>query len=129
MIDKSDFDIILKTWRTEKPPNPSKKAHKIIWWEIILLLKEHVKLIPFVSSINPVINDLDKLRSILNDLKRGFISVHTKSIILLSFKIDIITEKSTTKPPTIVTVNIAFFMLLPNISPRLEIVADCLFLT
>ena len=99
-IDKSDFDVILKTCKKiEKPPKPSKIAHNIIWLEIILSLIDDARLTPFVSSINPVINALESEVFKLKNLNIGFKNLQIKSIILLSSKMEIITEKRITNPP------------------------------
>lgn len=58
----SDAETILYICnKTEIPPNPSKKAHKIILKEIDLLAIEQTCSKPLVSSITPVIAALRKL--------------------------------------------------------------------
>ena len=56
-IDKSDFDVMLKTWsNTDIPPNPSKNAQMMILEERALLVTELTSNTPLVSSIIPEIN-------------------------------------------------------------------------
>lgn len=120
-IDISDFDTILKTWRsTDIPPNPSKKLVRIMLIEIFFNLIEDIKFIPFVISSIPVKSEPTSWDGILSFEQIG---VKNKSIIvinLLEFNIEIITENKTTNPPTIKTVFVADFILFTRISPRLE---------
>ena len=105
LIDKLDFEIILKTCnKTEIPPNPSKKAHIIIVVEIFFVAVAVTSDIPFVSSIIPETTGFTKLKSIFNNLKIKDKKTEKASNILLVFKIDIITEKITTNPPIIIKV-------------------------
>lgn len=81
-------------------------------------------LTPFVSSIIPEIILDEKSVGILNIFKIGLIIIHNKSSKWLLFSIEIITENKTTKPPIIITVEIALLILKLKTSPKLEKVAS-----
>ena len=64
-IDKSDFDVMLKTWsNTDIPPNPSKNAQMMILKERALLVTELTSNTPLVSSIIPEMIGFAKDKSI-----------------------------------------------------------------
>ena len=64
-IDKSVLATMLNTWRkTEKPPSPSKKAHRITFCEIAFILILEINFTPFVSSRIPETRGVAKLKSI-----------------------------------------------------------------
>ena len=124
-IDISVLEIIPHTCsNTENPPNPNKKAEIIIFVEIFLIGILETIFIPFVSSIIPEIMPFEKLVGIFKAERIGFIVYDKASNKWLLFKIDIITENRTTKPPIIITVEIALFMLVVKTSPKLENVAS-----
>ena len=120
-IDKSDFEIILKTWsNTDKPPKPNKNAHRTIFVVRALHGTPETRDTPFVSSTKPVkigfINEI----SILNNLKIGcnvYAQIDSKLLVL---KIEIITENNTTKPPITSVVFMALKILFPRTSPKLD---------
>ena len=88
--------------------------------EICLSLIPEIKLIPFVISKIPVENATEIVVGKFNFLQIGS---KIKEIIFakpLVFSIEIITEKSTTKPPIKSVVDIADVILSPKTSPRLE---------
>ena len=88
------------------PPKPSRKAVKMIFKEIFLSLTKEIILIPFVISNIPLnIEDIIS-EGILKVLHIGENTVQIKFVIPLTFKIDIITENKTTKPPIIRMVEI-----------------------
>ena len=88
------------------PPKPSRKAVKMIFREIFLSLINEIILIPFVISNIPLnIEDIIS-EGILKVLHIGKNTVQIKFVIPLTFKIDIITENKTTKPPIIRMVEI-----------------------
>ena len=63
-IDKSVFATMLKTCNsTERPPKPSKNAHKITFWEIALICMFAIKFTPFVNSSIPDNSGFAKLKS------------------------------------------------------------------
>ena len=121
MIDKSVLDVILKTCNnTEIPPNPSKKAVNIILIESFLQTMLDIVLMPLVISKKPLIRGEAKDVSILSILKIGEMQEAQMLRIPLPFKMDMILEKITTKPPIKKIVEVALVMLSANISPKLE---------
>lgn len=121
LIDKSVFDTILKTWRkTEIPPSPSKNAERIMLIEICFIWIVDIKAIPFVISKIPVRSGDTKEVGIVISLNAGEIIKVNAFNRRLALNIDIITENITTKPPIIIIVEVAFEMLAPITSPKLE---------
>lgn len=119
-IDKSDFDVMLKTWsNTDIPPNPSKNAQMMILKESALLVTELTSNTPLVSSIIPEMTGLAKDKSIFKSFNGMYNKYENISKILLFPKIEIITEKITTNPPIIIIVlldsNIAVESMLPKL--------------
>ena len=119
-IDKSDFDVMLKTWsNTDIPPNPNKNAQMIIFEERVLLTTELTSDTPLVSSIIPEMIGLAKDKSIFKSFNGMYNKYENIFKILLFPKIEIITEKITTKPPIIIMVlldsNIAVESMLPKL--------------
>ena len=55
-------------------------------------------------------------------LQTGSSKIQTKSVIPLTFKIEIITENRTTNPPIIIIVETADWILVPSISPIFDTV-------
>lgn len=115
------FEIMLNTCkRTERPPNPSKKAHIIIFTERDLFGMAHTLLTPFVSSIIP-----EKMLSqnsgdnpkMLNKGENALLKMSKKCVLS---SIELITENKTTNPPIITIVFMEFFILIPNTSPKLS---------
>ena len=120
-IDKSDLETILKTCnKTDKPPKPSKKLVTIIFIDIFFKLIHEIKLIPFVISKIPVNREFINCDRMLNLVQIGVKTKFIIFIILLEFKIEMITENKITNPPIIKIVFIADLMLFPSISPRFE---------
>ena len=105
---------------TEIPPNPSKKAVKIIFIESFLQAIDDIELIPFVISKKPQIIGLIKEVSILIKLNKGERHVDKMFRIPLDFKIEITLEKITTNPPINRIVEILLVILSANTSPKLE---------
>lgn len=121
LIDKSDFEVILKTCnRTDIPPKPSKKAVKIRLIESFLLEILEIELIPFVISKKPLISGVAKEESILKKAKIGEILIEKTDNNPLDFNIDIILENITTKPPISKIVEMLFVILSDKILPKLE---------
>lgn len=119
-IDKSDFDVMLKTCsNTDIPPNPSKNAQMMILKERALLVTELTSNTPLVSSIIPEMTGLAKDKSIF----KSFNGMHNKyeniSKILLFPKIEIITENITTNPPIIIIVLLDSSIALESMLPKL----------
>lgn len=120
-IDKSVLATILQTCNnTDIPPTPKRKAVIIILIEIFLHAIQEIVFIPFVISKKPVTKGAIKLVSILIMLNIGERIFTIIKIIPLDFKIDIITEKRTIKPPINKIVEILEVKLLEIISPKLE---------
>ena len=104
-IDKSDFDVMLKTWsNTDIPPNPSKNAQMMILEERALLVTELTSNTPLVSSIIPEMIGFANDKSIFKSFNGMYNKYENISKILLFPKIEIITEKITTNPPIIIIV-------------------------
>lgn len=120
-MDISVLEITLATCnKTEIPPNPNKKAVKIILIEIALLGIKDNRLIPFVISKIPTEIALENLLSIPKKSKIYPIELENILIIWLFSNIETITENSMINPPIKRTVEVAFFILFPNISPKSE---------
>ena len=120
-IDKSVFETILNTCKNiDIPPIPSKKEVNIIFNEIAFICIFEINDIPFVISKKPVRIGATKVVGIFKRLKQGDIIIVSIFKNLLALNIDIITEKSTTKPPIIIIVKIALYIEFDNISPKLE---------
>ena len=118
-MERSVFEIILKTWsNTEIPPKPSKKAHNIIFIEIFFVAIDAISDTPFVSSIIPDIIGLANLIGILSNFKMGYKMYDIASNILLLFNIDIATENITTKPPIIIIVLLDSNIASERIAPK-----------
>ena len=81
--------------------------------------------IPFVISNIPVNSELEIWFGRPKWLQIGSNMIDMILFIPLALSIDIITEKSTTKPPIIRTVEIAEDILSPSTSPSVEIVIFC----
>lgn len=122
-MDKSDFETMLKTWsKIESPPNPSRKAVTIMFVEIFFSFIKDTMLIPLVISKIPVNTDAIIWEGRFKNVQTGLSKIQTKSVIPLTFKIEIITENKTIKPPIIRIVEIADWMLEPSTSPKFETV-------
>lgn len=116
--------MMLKTCKsTDKPPKPSKNAHRTILIEIDLLAILDIIETPFVSSIIPEVIEFAKEISILSNFKIGHIAYDKISKILLLFKIEMIIEKITTNPPIIIIVLLDSNIASERIEPKLEKVA------
>lgn len=125
-MDKSDFETMLKTWsKTESPPEPSRNAVIIMLVEIFFSFIKDTILIPLVISKSPVKIDAITWEGRFNHLQIGSNIMQTKVVIPLTFKIEIITENKTTKPPIIRIVEIADWILEPKISPKFDTVMFC----
>ena len=113
----------------EIPPKPNRNATKIILIEISLQGIEQSCITPLVNSNIPHIIEFEKSKLFIpNNFKKGYNTCPKMEIILLFFKIDNITLKSTTKPPIITTVLILDMILFPKISPKLEKLTSSLLL-
>lgn len=118
-MERSVFETILKTWsNTEIPPKPSKKAHNIIFTEILLVAIDVISETPFVSSIIPDIIGLANVIGILSNFKMGYKIYDIASNILLLFNIDISTENITTNPPIIIIVLLDSNIASERIEPK-----------
>lgn len=118
-MERSDFEIMLKTCNnTEIPPKPSINAHNTIFTEMLFVAIDVISEIPFVSSIIPDIIGLANEKPRLSNFKIGYNMYDTISNILLLFKIDIITENITTKPPIIIIVLLDSKMASERIEPK-----------
>lgn len=116
--------MMLKTCKsTDKPPKPSKNAHRTILVEIDLFAIPAIIETPFVSSIIPEIIEFAKEISILSNFKIGHIAYEKISKILLLFKIEMIMEKITTNPPIIIIVLLESNIASERIEPKFEKVA------
>ena len=102
------------------PPNPNKKAHKIILIEIAFIGTEATKFTPLVSSIMPERRGFISSTGIPSKFVKGAIIWLAISNKWLWLQIDRITEKITTKPPMSKTVEVALWILLPKTSPKEE---------
>lgn len=121
LIDKSVFEVILRTWsNTEIPPNPKRKAVKIILIESFLQAIKEIDLIPFVISKKPQIRGVIKEVSICKKLNNGEIQVEKKESNPLDFKMEITLENITTNPPINNIVEILLVILSAKTSPKLE---------
>ena len=119
-IDKSDFDVMLKTWsNTDIPPNPSKNAQMMILKERALLVTELTSNTPLVSSIIPEMIGFAKDKSIFKSFNGMYNKYENISKILLFPKIEIITEKITTNPPIIIIVLLDSSIALESMLPKL----------
>ena len=119
LIDRSVFDTILNIWKKiDIPPIPSKKAVNIIFKEIAFICMFEIIAIPFVISSNPVKKGAIKAVGIFKILKKGDIKMTSIFKNLLALNIDIITEKSTIKPPITIVEEIALNIEFDNISPN-----------
>ena len=105
---------------TEIPPKPSKNEVRIIFIEIAFIGILESKEIPFVISKKPVSKGAIKFIGICKILKMGTRVIVSKSINLLALKIEIITEKITTKPPIIIIVEVALDIELAIASPKFD---------
>ena len=113
---------MLNTWKKiESPPIPSKNDVKIRLIEIALILILDIKTIPFVISNSPVNIGAINSGEMFIKLKKGVYVFTINSNRWLDFSIEMITEKSTMKPPIRRIVDILFVILVLNISPRLDI--------
>ena len=118
-IDKSVSEIMLKTWsNTEIPPNPSKNADKMTFWDIFFILTVAIKFTPFVSSNIPQSKGSISFVSKPKVLKKGKSSRPICSNICRLLKIETKTENITTYPPIRRIVDTAFCMLWPRTFPR-----------
>ena len=88
--------------------------------DIALMGTEDIKDIPFVISKKPVINGATKEDGILIILKLGEIINVRIFNNLLVLNIEIITENNTTKPPTIIILDIDEDMDFDNNSPKFD---------
>ena len=121
LIDKSVFEVILRTWsNTEIPPNPKRKAVKIILIESFLQAIKEIELIPFVISKKLQIRGVIKEVSICKKLNNGEIQVEKKESNALDFKMEITLENITTNPPINNIVEILLVILSAKTSPKLE---------
>lgn len=121
LIDKSVFEVILRTWsNTEIPPNPKRKAVKIILIESFLQAIKEIELIPFVISKKLQIRGVIKEVSICKKLNNGEIQVEKKESNPLDFKMEITLENITTNPPINNIVEILLVILSAKTSPKLE---------
>ena len=119
-IDKSDFDVMLKTWsNTDIPPNPSKNAQMMILEERALLVTELTSNTPLVSSIIPEMIGFANDKSIFKSFNGMYNKYENISKILLFPKIEIITEKITTNPPIIIIVLLDSSIALESMLPKL----------
>lgn len=111
---------MLKTCKsTDIPPNPNKNAQIIMLAERALLITELTRDTPLVSSIIPEMIGFAKDKSIFKSFNGMYNKYENISKILLLPKIEIITEKITTKPPIIIIVLLASNIALESILPRL----------
>lgn len=118
-MERSDLEVMLNTWKnTEMPPIPNKNDASIILIEMAFIFMLAIDAIPFVISNNPVNKGAMNLGDICIRLNKGVKTLTTITKKLLAFKIEIITEKSTTNPPITRIVEILFVMLLLNTSPK-----------
>ena len=107
--------------KTEIPPNPNKKADKMILIEMALQEIIDICFTPLVSSIIPAKRAVEKRPSeIPNKFKIGDKSLLPKARKCVSDKIDKMTLNKTTKPPTIITDFTAEKILWLSTSPKLE---------
>lgn len=119
-IDKSELDVILRTWsKIEIPPKPSKNAQIITLTDIALNGIFEIIATPFVSSIIPENTPFAKLLGKLIVFNKGEASKPKKSNILELLKMEIITLNSMTNPPIIKIVLIELIILFCNIEPKL----------
>ena len=102
------------------PPNPNKNAVRIIFIEIAFIGILEIKEIPFVISKKPVSKGAIKFIGRCKSSKKGTRVIVSKFINLLAWKIEIITEKITTKPPIIITVEVALDIELAIASPKFD---------
>ena len=111
---------MLKTCKsTDIPPNPNKNAQIIMLEERDLLITELTRDTPLVSSIIPEMMGFANDRSIFSNFSGMCSKYENISKILLLPKIEIITEKITTKPPIIIIVLLDSNIVLESILPRL----------
>ena len=112
---------MLSTCRSiEMPPKPRRNAVKIKLIESFLQGIPEIAFIPFVISKKPLISGEIKLVSMFKTLNKGDKQVEMICNKPLAFKIEIIHEKITTKPPIRRIVVILLIMLFDKISPRFE---------
>lgn len=120
-MDRSVLEVILKTCRKmEIPPNPNRNAVKIILMDNFLQAILEIIFIPFVISRKPVNSAEIKLESICKKLNSGVRKIVAIEKIPLAFKIDMMLEKITTKPPISKIVEILLVILSDRTSPRLD---------
>ena len=93
-------------------------AVNIIFIEIAFICMLEIIAIPFVISSNPVKKGAIKAVGIFEILKKGDIKMTSIFKNLLALNIDIITEKSTIKPPITIVEEIALNIEFDNISPN-----------
>ena len=86
---------------------PSKKAVIIMFKDMFFSFIADTILIPLVISKMPVKIEAEIFDGMPRKLQMGSSKIHTKFVIPLTFRIEIITEKSTTKPPIISIVDMA----------------------
>lgn len=111
---------MLKTCKsTDIPPNPNKNAQIIMLEERDLLITELTRDTPLVSSIIPEMIGFANDRSIFSNFSGMYSKYEKISKILLLPKIEIITEKITTKPPIIIIVLLDSNIVLESMLPRL----------
>ena len=121
LIDKSVLEVILQTCnKIDIPPKPSKNALKIMLIESFFDAIQDIELIPFVISKKPLIRGAIKSELIPTKLKNGAVKLDTALRIPLDFRIDIILENITTKPPINKIVEILLVILSDIISPKFE---------
>lgn len=105
---------------TESPPNPSRKAHIMMFTKRFLFGIAHTLLTPFVSSIIPekmLSQNSEDNPKMLNKGENVVLKISKKWVLS---SIEFITENKTTNPPIITIVFIEFFMLIPRTSPKLS---------
>ena len=112
---------MLITWKNiERPPNPSRNDANTILVERAFICMLAIEAIPLVISNNPVNIGAINLGDICIRSNKGVISLIKIVKKLLSFKMEIITEKRTINPPITRIVEILFVILLLNTSPKLD---------
>ena len=90
--------------------------------EIFLSFIKDTILIPLVISKRPVKTEAIIFDGMSKKRQTGSSKIHTKSVIPLTFKMEIITENKTTNPPIIRMVEMADWILVPSTSPKFETV-------
>lgn len=118
-MDISEEEVMLRTWsKIDIPPNPSKKAHIVIF--IVIFLTGIFEMIdtPFVSSTIPEKIPAIKFSEIPKNLNNGANILDKISNAPAFSSIEIITLKSITKPPIIIIVFTDVIILFCKILPK-----------